>query len=347
MIEEDLVSIIVPVYKVEKFLDKCLKSLVSQTYTNIEIILIDDESPDLCPKICDTWSGKDSRIRVFHIKNQGVSHARNIAIRQARGTYISFVDSDDFVDTDMIEVMVHAAQRNNAQIVFCGNTHERYTKNGIYLHENLNKHTAFTANSTEEFRSFFPELDQESLVRPVWNKLYNTNFIKKYSKPFSSYVTAGSDAIFNYTLYPHVERAACVERTLYHYVTREGSIAGKYNPKLFESRKYGYKYIRPIIQRWCPTCLTRFDNTFLSEVGLVPVFLHSTKEYNFLQRYHILHNVLHDSEIQEYIKSIHPVGIRNILNFFIFRSHNTILASCYGWCIAMIKSLLRFLRNRK
>ncbi|MCH5320896.1 MAG: glycosyltransferase, partial [Eubacterium sp.] len=92
------VSIIVPVYNVEKYLNRCVESIVKQTYTNLEIILVDDGSPDNCPAMCDAWAERDSRIKVIHKENGGVSSARNIGIDNADGDYISFVDSDDYVE---------------------------------------------------------------------------------------------------------------------------------------------------------------------------------------------------------------------------------------------------------
>ena len=98
-----LISIIVPVYKVEKYLDECVQSLVDQTYKNLEIILVDDGSPDRCPQMCDDWARKDSRIRVIHKPNGGLSSARNAGLDAAKGDYIGFVDSDDIIDTEMYE----------------------------------------------------------------------------------------------------------------------------------------------------------------------------------------------------------------------------------------------------
>ena len=101
-----LVSVIVPVYKVEDYLDKCVKSIVAQTYENLEIILVDDGSPDNCPSMCDSWAQKDSRIKVIHKENGGVSSARNSALDAAAGDYICFVDSDDFIEPNAVGYML-------------------------------------------------------------------------------------------------------------------------------------------------------------------------------------------------------------------------------------------------
>ena len=102
---EGLISVIIPVYKVESYLDECVKSVVSQTYPNLEIILVDDGSPDNCPQMCDAWAKKDERIRVIHKKNGGLSSARNAGMKVATGDYIGFVDSDDFISPEMFELL--------------------------------------------------------------------------------------------------------------------------------------------------------------------------------------------------------------------------------------------------
>lgn len=106
-----LVSIIVPIYKVEPYLRRCVDSIVCQTYTNLEIILVDDGSPDTCPQICDEYANKDKRIVVIHKKNGGLSDARNAGLNSCKGEYISFIDSDDYVDYDFIESLIEPIKK--------------------------------------------------------------------------------------------------------------------------------------------------------------------------------------------------------------------------------------------
>ena len=110
------ISLVVPIYKVEKYLNKCIESLIGQTYNNIEIILVDDGSPDNCPHICDEWASKDKRIAVIHKQNGGLSDARNAGIEAATGRYISFVDSDDYLSLDFCEILIDAIKKNKADI---------------------------------------------------------------------------------------------------------------------------------------------------------------------------------------------------------------------------------------
>ena len=107
----DLISVIVPVYKVEPYLDKCVRSIVEQTYQNLEIILVDDGSPDNCGAICDAWAEKDSRIKVIHKENGGLSDARNAGMDVATGQWIAFVDSDDWIAEEMYESLLNAAKK--------------------------------------------------------------------------------------------------------------------------------------------------------------------------------------------------------------------------------------------
>ena len=125
-------SIIVPVYKVEKYLPKCLDSILAQTFTDFELILIDDGSPDRCGDICDEYAAKDDRLIVIHQENKGVSAARNAGLDIARGEYIGFVDSDDWIEPEMYETMLATAKESEAEIVACGANHSDETETILF-----------------------------------------------------------------------------------------------------------------------------------------------------------------------------------------------------------------------
>ena len=116
---EELISIIVPIYKTEKYLDRCIKSIINQTYKNLEVILVDDGSPDRCGVICDKWAQKDKRIKVIHKENGGVSDSRNAGLDIANGEYIGFVDSDDYIHKDFIKILYNLCKENNSDISVC------------------------------------------------------------------------------------------------------------------------------------------------------------------------------------------------------------------------------------
>ena len=119
MKDNPLISVVIPIYKVEKYLCECVDSVINQTYTNLEIILVDDGSPDNCPAICDDYASKDSRIKVIHKENGGQSSARNAGIKIAKGEYISFIDSDDYVSPVYIEQLYSTLKRSGAGLSCC------------------------------------------------------------------------------------------------------------------------------------------------------------------------------------------------------------------------------------
>ena len=124
------ISVITPVYKVEQYLDRCVESILAQTFTDFELILVDDGSPDNCPQMCDEWAKKDARIRVIHQENGGQAVARNNALDIAQGEYISFVDSDDYIHTQYLEILLNNAETNNAQVSVC--SYKRTPKSNDY-----------------------------------------------------------------------------------------------------------------------------------------------------------------------------------------------------------------------
>ncbi|MBR4998296.1 MAG: glycosyltransferase, partial [Clostridia bacterium] len=116
---KEKVSIIIPIYKVEEFLDNCVESVINQTYKNLEIILVDDGSPDNCPKKCDEWAKKDNRIKVIHKENGGVSSARNMALDIMSGDYVCFVDADDALNPQYVEILLKTSKQNDADVAIC------------------------------------------------------------------------------------------------------------------------------------------------------------------------------------------------------------------------------------
>ena len=147
-----LVSIVVPIYKVAPLLDRCVSSLVSQTYENIEVFLVDDGSPDESPAKCDAWAAKDQRVNVIHKKNEGVSVARNTGLDAAHGEYVWFVDGDDYVAPNAVEELVKRAECTSADIVFCSN-YDSVFADDVYTDVRHNRLLDFDAKTNAEFNS--------------------------------------------------------------------------------------------------------------------------------------------------------------------------------------------------
>ena len=170
-----MISVIIPVYKVEQYLDACVESVVHQTYTDLEIILVDDGSPDGCPALCDRWAKKDSRIKVVHKKNGGLSSARNAGLAVARGEYIGFVDSDDYVDTAMYEDLMRVMLQDEKTMVVSSpiirNTGGVFTPYKVGTYE-------YKDGDSMTFPEYMQRFLEGKMDATVWNKLYKREFIQ-------------------------------------------------------------------------------------------------------------------------------------------------------------------------
>lgn len=217
---QPLVTIIVPVYKVEKYLRRCLDSIAAQTYTNFEAILVDDGSPDRCGEICDEYAAKDTRFRVIHQKNGGLSAARNTGIENCFGTYIMFVDSDDYIAANMCEVLLKNAIQDKAQIVMCG---FYFVYEGKQVSSSVCPPQAVMSGKDATIQCLGPKSSIYSVV--VWNKLYKRDLFE---------VDAGKvrfpegliyeDEFVSYKLLYLAESVSMIKEPLYYYWQREGSI---------------------------------------------------------------------------------------------------------------------------
>lgn len=215
-----LVSIIVPIYGVEAYLDRCIISLRNQTYRNIEIILVDDGSPDSCPSICDRHAEEDKRIRVIHKKNGGLSDARNCGITYAVGDYIAFVDSDDYISCYFVEILLLLAIENEADIVVCKYdmfSGERYEKKK----ENYNIIDVYCGHK-QIMDNFFNKNCGISVVS--WTKLYRRKLFNNIEFPVGRNY---EDEATTYKVFYKASKTVYTNAVLYYYFQRSNSITGQ------------------------------------------------------------------------------------------------------------------------
>lgn len=219
----DLISIVVPVYKVEKYLEKCLYSIINQTYKNVEIILIDDGSPDNCGKICDKYAQKDRRIKVIHKENRGVSSARNEGINISTGKYLTFIDSDDWVDENYIYSLYNQCVENDADISVCNI--EDFDENTQEIIHNFEE---TECNLKQE--DFCKELMLERYFPSVvWGKMYKKELFQEIR--FNENTKIAEDLEIIFKLIKKSKKANInTHKYLYHYTIRNESVmSGKYN----------------------------------------------------------------------------------------------------------------------
>ncbi len=215
---ENLISVIVPVYKVEAYLDRCVQSIVDQSYRNLEIILVDDGSPDKCPEMCDAWADKDPRIRVIHKDNGGLSDARNAGMTAATGEYISFVDSDDWIAPEMLEKLFEAMERDDSDIAAC-------TVKMVW--EDESPSMLLTVKENRILNPLEAEkalLEETFLKQPVWYKLYRRNVAEGLLFPLGKY---HEDVFWSYLAVGRACRVSVIDYIGYFYFQRRGSIMGE------------------------------------------------------------------------------------------------------------------------
>ena len=213
---QPLVSIIVPIYKVEPYLRRCLDSIVNQTYTNLEVILVDDGSPDNCPQICDEYAAKDNRVIVVHKKNGGLSDARNAGLDICKGEYISFIDSDDWVENDYVSTLY--ALFSDGIDIAVGNFQQFSEENFFFPPEKQAEGIFPSDKILDEI------LSHKTPYKLAWGKLFRKKLFQTIRFPFGK---IEEDEFTGYKPYCFSKYIACTNKVLYHYLRRPDSIMGK------------------------------------------------------------------------------------------------------------------------
>lgn len=208
----ETVSIIVPVYKVEAYLDDCVRALLAQTYRDIEILLIDDGSPDRCPQMCDQWAAQDIRVRVIHKKNGGAASARNAGLDAAKGAYVCFVDSDDTVEPEYIRTLLQTLQSADADIAVCGFS--------LWSKTACDPATGLTESGVYSCRDYLQRFLADWSCSLLWNKLYRRETVGDLRMDEGHRV---DDEFFTYRVFMNCARVAVCDVPLYNYRLRASS----------------------------------------------------------------------------------------------------------------------------
>lgn len=224
--EEKLVSIIVPAYNVENFIDKCLESLLAQTYRNLEILVVDDGSVDNTFSHIQKYQQMDARVKGFRRENAGVSATRNFAIEQANGYYLQFVDSDDYLSEDAVATLVYAIESSKADWINC--QYNRVDEQGNLLDEYcFIKGFKETVSEEERFKLIRDQLIDYLIGYEVWNKLFITSIVKDNGICFLEDCHIGEDLAFNICYAMHAKAIKCIENRIYYYLIRTDSAMGQ------------------------------------------------------------------------------------------------------------------------
>lgn len=216
--EQPLISVIIPVYKVYDYVNKCIESIVVQTYSNLQIILIDDGSPDDCAIRCDEWTKKDDRITVIHKLNGGQADARNFGLRIAGGEYISFIDSDDYISKAFIDVLLSAALEHNSDITVCD--YAKFYDGGkaeVF-------HDDFVVSDYTTINGISALIDENPFRLHVWDKIYRRKAIENI---FFESGKIHEDVFWLFQAFGHSEKITKINQTMYYYLQRNTSTIGQ------------------------------------------------------------------------------------------------------------------------
>lgn len=249
--DEVLVSIIVPIYNVENYLEKCVDSIVAQTYKNLQILLIDDGSKDLSGYICDNLAQKDRRIEVFHKENEGLGLTRNYGLKHAFGKYVMFLDSDDYIDINTVKVMTTVAEEENAELVISGFI--KITDDKKILYREVYKKEIFVGKTVKN--ELLPRMIgslpyiKDSIFTMACGKLYRLESIVRNNILFPSERNIQSeDLAFQLDFIPGIVKAVVLEEQFYYYRKNLKSLTMVYKKNRFEESKKVYKYVMEKIE---------------------------------------------------------------------------------------------------
>ncbi len=299
-----LISVVIPVYNSEKYLKECLKSVVLNTYANLEVILIDDGSSDNSSKICDEISQLDKRIIVIHQNNKGVSYARNRGIDLARGKYIAFIDSDDTVSVDYFEKLLKSLEDRGGDLSICSVSHVQGSETKCDTLRNMV--VDFEKIDDDTKRNFLVLNEKYYLYGPV-NKLYKTEIIKKNKLGFPADTSYGEDLLFNFRYLEFCKILVYTEEGVYYYNhNNENSLSHKYRENYFENgvrlNKCLEKFCKnnnlfdPTMKKYISNRV--FDDAYNSILG----YWNEQCCFRMKEKYQNVYRIMNNTELLEAIK---------------------------------------------
>lgn len=335
------VSIIMPVYGVEDYVGKTIKSVLSQTLTDFEFFAIDDGSKDNSGKICDEYAAKDSRLKVIHKENGGAPEARNVAIKQAKGEYLYFIDSDDWIENDYLEKMYNLAKNNNADVVITGFFMEYYQNGKDVTYETNCDDTIYTS---EDFKQNAHKYLNNSLLSLPWNKLYRAKRIHEEELLFPN--TKWDDHHFNMDFLMNVDKNVVLSSMKkYHwYRSRKGSetMINYSDPNLFNKRKEHFEHVQQLYKHWGVNNEEAEDSINSYYMGRVIQCIQEAcdnKKLSKKERKALIRQIVNDKSVIEAQKKAKSLSIKFKIAAMPVKLKNVTLATIEGKMISALRSI--------
>lgn len=255
---EPLVSVIVPIYMIDRYIGICVESIINQTYKNLEIILVDDGSKDKCPEICDLYARKDNRIKVIHKANGGLVSARKAGLRESSGEYICYVDGDDWIGPGFVEALISSAIDSSAEVVCAGHKRDLFSKS-TGLHNAILSGIYEGNQLTDLWRRMisFGEFYKPGITTYLWNKLFKRSIVLSPQFAVDDRISIGEDAAVSYPALLSCKKVAVVENCDYHYRQREDSMLKQQTSYAKEAKKL--VYLRDFLMAWANSTPEELD----------------------------------------------------------------------------------------
>ena len=228
------ISILMPVYNAEKYLNETIDTIKNQSFSNWELIIVDDGSIDNSKEICTKLMNDDKRIKYIFQENLGVSHTRNVALENAQGKYIVFVDSDDLIHEDYLKILINSIEKNNSDVSVC-NFIERKISNTGKIEDITREFYLKEVMEMSEMKDYIMDFGNSGLLNPLWNKIYKREIIENNNITFDEKVETGEDFIFNLQYFRKAKKISFIKEKLYYYIRRNNnSITYKYIENMYE-----------------------------------------------------------------------------------------------------------------
>ena len=301
------ISVIVPVFNTEQYLNRCLESIVNQTYKNIEVILVDDGSEKVCSDLCDVWAKKDERIQVVHKQNEGLGYARNTGIQRATGEFLFFIDSDDYLDESTIECCKNCAEETAAEIVCYG--FSAVNRNGKIVSVRIPEMPKRIYEGEEICKILLPEMlgdnpktgKSANIEMSAWAAMFSAKLIRQAEWKFVSEREIISEDVYSIlSLYKHVQRVCILNKAFYFYCENQNSLTHIYKEDRYQKIKQFYTASLSLIEQleYGEEMKERLKELYLSFfIGAAKTIVRASMSY--AEKIKKLKSIIEDEQMQE------------------------------------------------
>lgn len=333
--DNPLLSVIIPVYNVEKYLDECVMSVINQTYKNIEVILVDDGSPDRSGWMCDEWAKKDVRVKVVHKQNEGLGFARNSGMKVASGEYVTFIDSDDFIAPDMYGVMIKEAVKNDCDIVYSGGFNKYLTNGSFHKVNDVDRPMVFHKDKIEDLSYCFISPDNNllgrRLIMSACRAIYRMKIVPDF---YSEREVTSEDLPFNVRSVLNSEVVSLIPDIFYWYRYNDSSLTRTFCFDKYER----YKCLMNVLNGIYEIVGSHYRAEYCMMVSVIDIIRGMyLSDVKFLERREYIKRMALDVIWDEFSLDVSKMSIGNKLIYRLLKSHSPFILQVFTECYYFVR----------